>query len=213
MQYEKQVTRQDIQNIKDRLAKYQLKILHEDGLYRHLYCSWPDDPYGQGNCSFHVITAPNTVTIYGDWFNAFTLKRNEDMLKDFCNSKYADIDYWAEKLQLSNKREVIRSVSEEKFFEEVERYFNEVYFDDPELVEDFMEQIRDHIQFDEYYGHPQIQLQEMILEDGYDGSYSTGDELFSGQSFGEQYTHEWVRVCLALQWAANTYCAQKDGQR
>lgn len=208
MQYEKQVTEQDIQRIKDRLAKYQLEILHDDGLYRHLYYSWPSDPYGRNNCSFHVITAPNTVTIYGDWMNAYTLHREPDMLRDFLNVSRVDYSYWAEKLDMANKHNSIKSIDEELFMREVEEYLNEYYDDDEEKAENYLEQIRDIIQFDSAYAHPITQLLDIkFWETDYSDTNAT--DIFDYEdTFGEHYTHEWVRVCLALQWAANTYCAK-----
>lgn len=68
--FEKEVTVADTVRIKERLAHYVMNILHDDGLYRHLHCYWPDDPYGANNCSFQVLTAPGSVTIYGDWMSA-----------------------------------------------------------------------------------------------------------------------------------------------
>lgn len=207
MQYEKQVTRQNIQNIKDRLAKYQLEILHEDGLYRHLYCSWPDDPYGHGNCSFHVITAPNTVTIYGDWMNAYTLHREPDMLRDFCSVNHVDYQYWAEKLDMANKHNTIESVSEELFVQEVSEWLDESGYDAETRIH-YLQQIQDAIQFDPAYAHPMAQLLDIkFWETDYSDTNAT--DIFDYEdTFGEHYTHEWVRTCLALQWAANTYCAK-----
>ena len=124
--YEPRVTQADKDHITHRLSKYVMDIRHDHELYRHLHCYWPDDPIGPNNCSFDVITAPGSITIYGDWMSAFTLRRygDQDMLLDFCNDKG-------------------------------------IIFD-PENVP------------------------------------------------GEHYTLEWVRTCMALQWAARTYAAAQS---
>lgn len=65
--YEPRVTQADKGHITHRLSKYVMDIRHDHELYRHLHCYWPDDPIGPNNCSFDVITAPGSITIYGYW--------------------------------------------------------------------------------------------------------------------------------------------------
>lgn len=215
--YEKIVTREEITRIRKRLANYTLKILHDEGLYRHLYCYWADDPYGAGNCSFHVYTAPYTITIMGDWMDAYTLYRDEDML-DFCNITGTEYTYWAEKLQNRAARDSIRTIDEHLFWEEATNHLKTYTGYSPDEQAAIIEQAQDAIIFDEVYAHPITQLLDTdfelptTAENGDWNGYETihADDIFDYEgSFGEHYTHEWIRTCEALRWAANTYWEQQ----
>ena len=208
IRYEPTVTPDYINHIRERLNKYTLDILHDDGLYRHLHCYWRDDPYGANNCSFHVYTAPYVITITGDWMSAYTLSRNEDML-DFCNITGSEYVYWAEKLQNRAARDSIRAIDEHLFWEELANYLKTYTDYSPDEQAELIEII-----FDPVYAHPITQLMDTQFElpatakNGDLNLYRTIDayDIFDGEMlFGEHYSHEWIRTCEALRWTANTY--------
>ena len=208
--FEPQVNRDDIASIKDRLSHYSMDVLHDDGLYRHLHCYWAEDPYGANNCSFHVLTAPGSVTIYGDWMNAATLKRETDMLLDFLNVSHVDIHYWAEKLDAPShcKHDLIHAIDQHSFMTDVAKTVHEWAEDDKTLYKQVIDQIHEEIVFDDMLGHPFTTLLNMIFDVGSPsckGPIQASDIFDFEMTPGEHYTHEWVRTCLALQWAANTY--------
>lgn len=213
IQYEPNVTPDDINHIRERLNKYTLSIHHDDGLYRHLHCYWEDDPYGANNCSFHVYTAPYTITIRGDWMDAYTLNRDEDML-DFCNITGTEYTYWAEKIQNRVARDSLRAIDEHRFWEELANYLKTYTDYSPDEQAELIEQAHDTITFDEVYPHPITQLMDTRFElsttaenGDWNGYFCfPGSDIFDGEtSFGEHYTHEWIRTCEALRWTANTY--------
>lgn len=214
--YEPHVTPDDINRIRERLNKYTLECLHDDGLYRHLHCYWKDDPYGANNCSFHVYTAPYMITIMGDWMDAYTLCRDKDML-DFCNITRSEYMYWAGKLQNRAARASIRAIDEHLFWKELADYLKICTDYSPGEQAAIIEQAHDAIIFDEAYAHPITQLMDTdfelptTAENGDWNGYKTipASDIFDCEcSFGEYYSHEWIRTCEALRWTANTYKKQ-----
>ena len=105
-------SKRDIEEISDRLNDYEMKVHHDDGLYRHLYFHSTTDPF-PANCSFHVITWPGHACIHGDWCGAHTIAREPDMLKDFLNVRHIDHHYWAEKMSLVGRHQQITEESPE----------------------------------------------------------------------------------------------------
>lgn len=209
--FEKEVTVVDAVHISKRLLNYTMNILHDDGLYRHLYCYWANDPYGANNCSFHVLTAPGSITIYGDWMSAATLKRNNDTLLDFCNTSVIDMRYWAEKLDAPYhcKHDLLYAIDKDDFLEDVSTIVHEWADDDETLYEQIFDQINNEFSFDEADEHPFATLMDMTFDVDtplYDKKTVQASDIFDFEMTpGEHLTHEWVCTCLALQWAAQTY--------
>ena len=223
--YEPRVTQADKDDISDRLSKYVMDICHDHELYRHLHCYWPDDPIGPNNCSFDVITAPGSITIYGDWMRAFTLRRydDQDMLLDFCNDKDIAILYWAEKLDMSvaTRDAAVMAIDTDDFFEDIGATLTEWLVEegipqDDYTVDLILDRINNDISFDDAR-HPFEQLLNCSIEIAPDMDAKNGSDIFdSAYVPGEHCTLEWVRTCMALQWAAQTYmaaqCYKKDEQ-
>ena len=218
--YEPRVTQADKDHISDRLSKYVMDIRHDHELYRHLHCYWLDDPIGPNNCSFDVITAPGSLTIYGDWMRAFTLRRygDQDMLLDFCNTEELAIGYWAEKLDVDErtKNTAIMSIDTNAFFEDVEESLTQWLIEggfSPDEVDPLINGIREDVSFDES-NHPFAQLLDLSIEHPSelpDPNPEDASNIFDPENVpGEHYTLEWVRTCMALQWAAQTYAAARS---
>ena len=221
--YEPRVTQADKDHISDRLSKYVMEIRHDHELYRHLHCYWPDDPIGPNNCSFDVITAPGSITIYGDWMRAFTLRRygDQDMLLDFCNTEELAIGYWAEKLDVDErtKNTAIMSIDTNAFFEDVEESLTQWLIEggfSPDEVDPLINGIREDVSFDES-NHPFAQLLDLSIghpNELPDPNPEDASNIFDPENVpGEHYTLEWVRTCMALQWAAQTYAAAQSYKR
>lgn len=218
VRFEQQITQSDIARIKDRLSHYTMDVLHDDGLYRHLHCYWAEDPYGKNNCSFHVITAPGLVTIHGDWMSAATLKRETDMLNDFLNVSHVDLGYWAEKLDAPShcQHDIIHAIDENRFMADVAEIIYEWTEGNEMLRKQVLDQIRSEIVFDDALEHPFTALLNMTFDVdtlAHEDTVQASDIFDFEMAPGEHFTHEWVRTCLALQWAANTYAKRINTQR
>jgi hypothetical protein len=197
-----------------------MDIRHDHELYRHLHCYWPDDPIGPNNCSFDVITAPGSITIYGDWMRAFMLRRygDQDMLRDFCDDKGIAIGYWAEKLDMNEhtKNAAIMAIDTDEFFKDVEESLTQWLIEEgfpPDEVYPLINGIREDVSFDES-NHPFAQLLNLSIEhpsEVPDMNPEDARNIFDPEDVpGEHYTLEWVRTCMALQWAARTYAAAQS---
>ncbi|MFB7910154.1 hypothetical protein ACFC1T_27330 [Kitasatospora sp. NPDC056076] len=93
------------------VAKHQLTVLHDDGLYRHLRCLAP----GDSSHWFDLITWPGTLTIKGD-MGSYTFSRTQDMLDFFRRSAWGggpNLQYWEEKLDAADRHAGVREYSEE----------------------------------------------------------------------------------------------------
>lgn len=86
------------QFLKD-VAKHEMTILKDDGVYRHIRMKQP----GSWNMWFEVVTWPGFLAYTGD-MGAFTFTRLEDMFQFFRADREPDRlginpDYWSEKLE------------------------------------------------------------------------------------------------------------------
>ncbi len=156
--YEPRVTQADKDHITRRLSQCVMKIRHDHEPYRHLHCYWPNDPIGSPYCFFDIITAPGSVTIYGDWMHTFTLRRygDEDMLLGFCNTEELNIGYWAEKLDMNKqaKDAAIMAIDTDAFFENVKNLIKGWYIDNEypynnEHINLTMNTIREDVSFED----------------------------------------------------------------
>lgn len=184
------------QETRERLENYEIKVLHRDGVYRHLYCYWPDDPYGGFNYSFHVHTSPGIITILGDWCKAWTLKRETDMLRDFLNTA-PNPRYWAEKIQNPNARESVWESDYDCTKQWVHEYLAERY--EGETLAKVLSEVDWSIPYDE----PAIRVYDALEQ------FTFWDECEEYAPFEdvedypwEVYTSEWLRVCEMLSWVA-----------
>ena len=75
-------------------AEHELRVLRDEGLYRHLRCAAP----GTYIYGFDVVTWPGYLAIVGD-AGDYLFSRIEDMFEFFGASGSIDPRYWGEKLQ------------------------------------------------------------------------------------------------------------------
>lgn len=191
-----------IQETREQLEDYQIEVKHHDGVYRHLECYSP----GRGwDRSFHVYTAPWTVTILGDWCSAYTLRRMPDMLTGFLNMSEPNVGYWAEKVQnrtrlKTTKYEFVRLC----LFDYLDEWAGEdidaatldkckrdlggwlVNVEDPSLLE----QLNDW-EFC-YWDEPTEQYIEV----------RPFEDFLHEDANWDVWTEEWIRVCELLRWTA-----------
>ena len=112
------------QQIADRfrgdVARHAMRVLHEDGLYRHVRFS--NNPRGYGEYWFDLITWPGSLTIRGDYGDAYTFSRERDMFP-FFRSRRGGINahYWAQKLDRGTHS--VKTYSEDLFRQLVVEHF------------------------------------------------------------------------------------------
>jgi hypothetical protein len=101
--------------------KHELKIVHEDGLYRHLRIAAP----GSYHYGYDLITWPWHLSIQGDLSSGLTFSRLEDMLQFFRRpaGPWIDFGYWAQKITASDFTKV-RSYSRARLDKRLEQAFD-----------------------------------------------------------------------------------------
>lgn len=186
------------------VKKHELKILHEDGLYRHLRFQTPGTSIGY----YDIVTWPGSLAISGDIGEGFIFKREEDMIAWFGPNKadgHINAGYWSEKLTRGT-REVREVFSDEKF---------KTYLD--EQVEQFakatgadLAAVRADVQASyesEYTGTTDFAYQFMEgLE--YEGDRITPDIDDDSESWLE-YDHHFLLACHAILWGIKKYTKEK----
>ena len=100
------------------VAKHEMTVLHDDGLYRHLRFARPKP--ASFMYWFDLITWPGSLTIRGDIGESYTFSRLPDMF-EFFRGKDINPHYWSEKLD--GGRDSAKEYSEEKFRQLVVEYF------------------------------------------------------------------------------------------
>ncbi|MGC0252653.1 hypothetical protein [Pseudactinotalea sp. Z1748] len=86
-----------LEQVRRNTAGHQLRVLHDEGLYRHLRFTEP----GTSIWHFDVITWPGHLSTAGDVGAGFTFSRAPNMLAFFDTGQpdgHINADYWAEKL-------------------------------------------------------------------------------------------------------------------
>jgi hypothetical protein len=107
-------------------ARHEMTVLHDDGLYRHLRFRQPRT----NEFWFDLITWPGSLTIRGDYGEAYTFSRELDMLP-FFRSRRGGINphYWLQKVD--SGREAAKEYSEKLFRQIVcELFVDAVRFSD-----------------------------------------------------------------------------------
>lgn len=201
---------QIIQRIRKQLEDYQIEVKHHDGVYRHLECYNPEEGW---NRSFHVYTAPYIVTILGDWCNAYTLKREPDMLTEFLNRSEPNVGYWAEKVQ--NRTEL--KTTDYKFVlrrlydwldEWADGYMN------AETLDECKRELEQWIDVDDPDLVRHLNDWEFCYRDK--EGYIVEAEPFRTFDYEDAdwdvWTDEWIRVCELLRWTACKVTAMEAGR-
>jgi hypothetical protein len=218
------------------VAKHQLTVLHDDGMYRHLRFMNPKSSFSW----FDLITWPGNLAIRGD-HGGFMFARVEDMFTFFraragWNSGTINPGYWAEKLPDGGRS--AETYSAELFNSQLDDQLAEYAKEYPALVGEF---VSDRIAFDalpEQERWPQSrtgmrkptepktpdELRELVTDYDNDGQlhYEAGarellDELaglgvVSNASEWDLRTYDfhYLWCCHAIQWGIGQYDAARQ---
>lgn len=166
--------------------------------------------------------------------SAFTLRRygDQDMLLDFCNDKGIAIGYWTEKLDMNEhtKNAAIMAIDTNAFFEDVKESLTQWFIEEGvtpnhDNLDPVMNGLREDVSFDDAK-HPFNQLLDLSIDHPVQISPNSNPaydcilpdpnpedacNIFDPENVpGEHYTLEWVRTCMALQWAARTVLQEAE---
>ena len=173
-----------LEEVKD----HQVKILKDDGLYRHLLVKQPNTICQ----SFNIVTTPNHLFYYGD-MGSFSFSRTEDMFRFFRDDTLRiNEGYWAEKLQSVDRCSGYRQFSFELFKSNLMEYCQT----DEQKI--FMEDQLEYCDEDEYGA--------MEFYRSFDCSNSHGITLDDFWEYTHnQPSHRYLWCCYALVWAIQEY--------
>lgn len=189
-------------------AKHEMRVLREDGVYRHLRCQQP----GTYCMAFDVITWPGHLCYTGD-MGTFVFSRLPDMFQFFRGDEDGRIDrrYWAEKCFAAD-RDGIREYREALFQEAVAGRVAE-FIENEGLTDDEAADLRQCVE-DEVLcsgdNHQDAVAAAMAFRWA-PNSATLGREVFSDfwEHRLEDYTGRFTWCCFALRWAIARYDAQK----
>lgn len=190
-----------IQRIRKQLEDYQIEVKHHDGVYRHLECYDPERGWDR---SFHVYTAPWTVTILGDWCCAYTLKREPDMLTEFLNRSKPNVRYWAEKVQnRTNLKTTEYEFVLQYLFDWLDEWTDEDM--DAETLDRCKYELGEWVDIEDPLLIEHLGNWLFMYQDAETGHLVKAEPFHSFEwedAAWDVWTEEWIRVCELLRWTA-----------
>lgn len=134
------------------VAEHQMKVLLENGIYRHLKFNAPKNSW---NMWFELITWPGKLTISGD-MGTWTFSRLEDMFNFFRSSREMAINpsYWAEKLQggVHGGSDSAKDYDQERFGRQLLAQLSEYYGFEGEDLAELTQAVKDEVLTDDWEG-------------------------------------------------------------
>ena len=200
------------------VARHELQVLHDDGVYRHLLGKEP----GTGNRHFNIVTFPGYLCYTGD-MGAYTFCRAHDMFTFFRQrpGRIANINphYWAEKLEATNcngqyVKHGAAEWSDELFKDEILGHCKS-YFESREPDEDATDE--DKAKFSEMKADAMEDVESEIFccddmeHAGASAAYGFHHKE-SGLKFYDlfesnftEWSHGFLWCCYAITWAIEKY--------
>lgn len=181
------------------IANHKLSVWLDDGLYRHLHWSQPQN----SNLWFDIITWPGCLTIRGD-MGTWTFSRVEDMFTFFRNDKLKiNASYWAEKLLngTSGGRRLAQEFDEDVFRSALESQLSDYYDIREEQLAAIKTKLKEQLSWHAGEG------QHGLMQAAYDFKY--GDFQFDPCELpsGLIYEYQFIWCLYAIVWAIQQYDA------
>jgi len=182
------------------VKNHKIRILKEDGLYRHYRCGVPDE----SNMHFYIMTWPNYLAYTGD-MGDYLFCRTDDMIH-FMSGACRSHGYAAEKCVAMDKGDKIEEFSEDKFKEWLKEERKEAKSLDDERK----------IEYNRFNGYAtsnpserEAQLaalddvEEAYDEYGPEGVYRTVSDFNLADEMPDfnDYTYRFLWCMKALEWA------------
>jgi hypothetical protein len=198
------LTRDDVaERFDNDVAKHQIQILRDEGLYRHVRFRQPDT-YCMG---FDLITWPGYLCYTGD-MGTFVFSRIADMFEFFrqpdSSEPRINPGYWSEKVQAQD-RGGITEFSEEKLKARVKERFEE--WVEEEGIDD-LGSLWNAIErevfglLDSYGAEGKNQAYQAIMSVEHNGRYPFQDFW---EVSADVYTYQFLWCCHALVWGIRRY--------
>lgn len=177
---------------------YQMKIVLDQGVHRHLEFKHNNSSDGH----FNITTWPGHLCISGD-MGSYVFSRVHDMV-DFFSGDYVNPQYWEEKVQSQSKfGSGCKEFNFDTFHKSVKESLTELLSDEydektREEAKDYLDSL-EHVEEDEYGA---VEFVRSIHIDDID--------TYEWCSSCDEYTFHYLFACHAINFACNTYLAEKD---
>lgn len=186
----------------DRETKgHKLEVLHNEGLYRHLRMKHPT----RSEYWYDVITWPGSLTVRGDYGEAYVFTRATDMFEFFGHELYRggsfsiNPQYWAEKL---SSHDVSRKYDDDTFREEFKQqaeYLIEGQAIEPDQVERFRREIESFLENEDYFSADTairaVESFQFWNNEDHEHSYR-----YNNEAVGFEDCYEWIGACTVYEW-------------
>jgi hypothetical protein len=189
------------------VAKHQMQILKDDGLYRHIRFRRPNE----GTYYFDLITWPGHLCIVGD-MQDYLFARNPDMFEFFeeekCgfDSRYIiNPQYWHEKVLASPDRVGVKEFSQKKFEEAVRHHFDS-YIEGRILPSEEIDELWSEIQ-SEVLGNEEHEGEARRRADDFKWKNFTFGDFWETDL--TDFTVHYIWCCYAIVWGIKQYKAHK----
>lgn len=213
--------KRNLEDVRKRFAgditEHTMKVLHEDGLYRHVRFSKP----GSMMYHFDLITWPGYLTIQGD-MGGYTFRRDNDMFRFFASGKDINPQYWGEKLQngAESGTRSVRTYNRELVEEYVKDAYDDWVAEHEVPVHEVEIGLTDQSELDAWLADAEKvwkELEREILWDPMETEQDAHEALraFEGStSFSLYDTWEWdltdydyhfLWCCFAIQWGVHKF--------
>lgn len=206
------------------VEKHEMKVLHDDGVYRHLRFS-----SGSFNQQFDIVTYPWHLCYSGD-MGCYVFSRLEDMFEFFGGRPqddkkklYINTGYWGEKLEAVAKHTGYHKYNPELARENVKRRVDE-WIEESEISEEeaavLREELEEEIDYDSGMHEAYRTIDKFYHKVGED-AYLALDirsriktdppylKTFYFQDIHEwrweDYTYHYVWCCYAISWGIQQY--------
>lgn len=206
------------------VEKHEMKVLHDDGVYRHLRFS-----SGSFNMQFDIVTYPWHLVFSGD-MGCYVFNRLEDMFAFFRSRPrgeeklYINTGYWGEKLEAVAKHTGYHKYNPEFARENVKKRVDE-WIKERGISKEDAQELRDHLDEEINYDDGMHEAYRTI--DGF--SHKVGEEAYYSQPLNrdfiknkapdfktfcfqdifewcwEDYTYHYVWCCYAIAWGIQQY--------
>lgn len=210
-QQEKEYTRGIIDQQLRELSDHKIEILHDRGGYKHLFAVNRDQQFPTLN-AFHVYATPNIITIHYSDRRAWTIQETLRLIDE------PKPEYWAPVIMNPGGKEhaywSIPEITKAWVHEWIEGYFDDNFdMDDessafwPDIWFDIEKETRYLWKSDDEC----IRRELLRLEYEWHGeTHRPFTEEDLDDYLWRVPTPEWLRVCAALSWTAQTYYGRKQ---
>lgn len=198
------------------VRNHELKILHDDGLYRHLRFKRP----GEGTFWFDIVTWPGYLAYSGD-MGEFMFARCDDMF-DFFRMDRNDFNfhedrklqinpyYWEEKVESESRYGGgVMEFDSEDFTNRVKEFFED-YCRDTELDEEQRGDLWEEIEWRILNHADEEHLAYAAVSDFSYKDFEFVDFFDAGST--QRYTYHFIWCLYALVWGISLYDQQKGAK-